>query len=138
MTVLALQNLTNIRGNGNSELIGQGLGNMVNAFFGGLPAAATTVRSMTNYQAGGRSKLSGIFFSFITLLVALLGAEAIRFIPKAVIAGMTAVIAMMVADKWSLQFLKHSVMKAASRRRELLLNLSIMMVVTGASLFSAS
>jgi SulP family sulfate permease len=135
LTVLALQNLTNVRGNGNSELIGQGLGNMVNALFGGIPAAGTAVRSMTNYKAGGRSRLSGVSFSLITLLVALLGAEFIRFIPKAVIAGMTAVIAMTVADKWSLQFIKRSFMKDASRRRELLLDLSIMVVVTGCVVF---
>ena len=133
--MLALQNLTNVRGNGNRELIGQGLGNMVNAFFGGLPAAGTAVRSATNYKAGGRTRLSGVCFSVATLLLALLGAGVIRFIPKAVIAGMTAVIAMTVADKWSLQFIKRSLMKDASHRRELLLNLSIMIVVSACVVF---
>lgn len=131
LAMLTLQNLTHVRGNSNRELIGHGLGNMVNALFGALPAGGGIGRVTTNYKAGGRTRLSGLFCSIVTLLVILLGASYIRFIPQAVIAGMTVMVGLLVADKWCVQLVKRAIQKEVGNRRELLLNLAVMLVVMG-------
>lgn len=132
LAMLAMQNLTHVRGNSNRELIGQGLGNMVNGLFGALPSGGAVSYVTANFRAGGRTRLSGIVFSLTTLIVVLFGTNYLGFIPKAAIAGMTVVVAIIVLDKWSVQLVKRTMQKDIHNRRELLLNLSIMLVVMGA------
>ena len=63
-TIRALESmvdeLTETRGRGNKESIGQGVANLVNGFFGGMGGCAMIGQSMINIRAGGRGRLSGI------------------------------------------------------------------------------
>jgi SulP family sulfate permease len=124
LAVLTMQNLTRVRADSNQELIGQGIGNMVNAVFGAVPAGGAVSRVTVNYNAGGRSRLSGVCFSVCVLLVVLLGAPYIRFLPQAAAAGMTVVVGLTVLDKWSIQLVKQALQKNLSDRRTLLLNIA--------------
>ena len=48
------------------ELIGQGIGNMICSFFGAIPGAGATMRTVININSGATTRLSGMVHS-ITL-----------------------------------------------------------------------
>ncbi len=60
MTLTLIDELTETRGNGNRESIGQGLGNVVSGLFGAMGGCAMIGQSMINIRSGGRGRLSGI------------------------------------------------------------------------------
>lgn len=87
LTSLVADSLTRTQHNANQELIGQGLGNMVAGFFGAIPGAGATMRTVVNIRSGGRTPLSGAIHAVVLLAVALgLGPLAGK-IPLAVLAG---------------------------------------------------
>jgi uncharacterized protein YlxW (UPF0749 family) len=55
--------------NSNTELIGQGIANVLCPFFGGIPATGAIARTMTNINNGGRTPVAGIVHALILLLV---------------------------------------------------------------------
>jgi sulfate permease, SulP family len=87
LTAVIIDKITETKHNSNRELIGQGIGNMVSGIFGGLPGAGTTMSSVVNVKAGGRTRLSGVISSLFLLAVLLgLGAYA-KYVPIPVLAG---------------------------------------------------
>ena len=60
LTLTLIDEITDTRGKGNKECIGQGLANTVNGFFGGMGGCAMIGQSMININNGGRGRLSGI------------------------------------------------------------------------------
>lgn len=87
LTSLVADNITRTYHEPDRELIGQGLGNTVAGFFGGLPGAGATMRTVVNVKAGGRTPVSGTLHAFV-LLIAVLGAGGlVSYIPHAVLAG---------------------------------------------------
>ncbi|MFG3615177.1 SulP family inorganic anion transporter [Nocardia sp. NPDC047654] len=70
------------------ELIGQGSANVVSGLLGGLPIAAVIVRSITNANAGARSRASTVLHGVWILLFAVALAGLVRQIPTAALAGL--------------------------------------------------
>jgi MFS superfamily sulfate permease-like transporter len=58
------------KSNANRELLAQGLGNVVSGLVGGMPVTAVIVRSATNVESGGKTRLSA-FIHGLWLIVAL-------------------------------------------------------------------
>ncbi len=87
MTLTLVDELTETRGRGNKESIGQGLANVINGFFGGMGGCAMIGQSMINIRAGGRGRLSGITAAICLLLFVLVGAPLIEAIPLAALVG---------------------------------------------------
>lgn len=105
LTSTVADSLTHTKHNGNKELIGQGLGNLVTALFGGIPGAGATMGTVTNIRTGGRTNLSGIFKG-IALLVIVLGlGHYVQFIPMAVLAGILVTIGVGIVDIKGLKLL---------------------------------
>ena len=87
LTSLVADSITRTRHNSDKELVGQGIGNVVAGFIGGLPGAGATMRTVVNVRAGGRTPLSGALHAIILLALVLgLGPLAER-IPHAALAG---------------------------------------------------
>jgi SulP family sulfate permease len=87
LTSLVADSMTRTQHKSDRELIGQGIGNTVAGFFGGLPGAGATMRTVVNIKAGGRTPISGALHS-IVLVAIILGAGSLASeIPKAVLAG---------------------------------------------------
>ncbi|RRO18211.1 SulP family inorganic anion transporter [Saccharopolyspora rhizosphaerae] len=84
----------------NKELVAQGAGNAVCGVFGALPMTAVIVRSSTNVQAGGKTKLSRVLHGFWLLLFVVLLPGLLAFIPTAVLA------ALLIQAGWKLLELK--------------------------------
>ena len=79
--------------NSNTELIGQGIANIVVPFFGGIPATGAIARTMTNINNGGRTPVAGIIHAFVLLLVLLFFGKLVGFIPMACLAGVLIMVA---------------------------------------------
>ena len=60
MTLTLIDEITETRGHGNRECIGQGLANMVSGLFGSMGGCAMIGQSMINIRSGGRSRISGM------------------------------------------------------------------------------
>lgn len=71
----------------NRELKAQGLGNIVSGLIGGLPLTQVIVRSSTNIQSGGRTKMSAILHGFILLISAMAIPFVLNLIPLASLAA---------------------------------------------------
>ncbi|MET0284677.1 MAG: SulP family inorganic anion transporter [Polyangiales bacterium] len=67
----------------NRELLAQGVGNMIAGSLGGLPLTAVVVRSFTNVQAGGRTRVSSLSHGVLLLLVTLFLGTFINHVPLA-------------------------------------------------------
>lgn len=87
MTLTLIDELTETRGRGNKECIGQGVANLVNGFFGGMGGCAMIGQSMINIRGGGRGRLSGITAAVCLLGFVLFGATLIEAIPLAALVG---------------------------------------------------
>ena len=81
------------RHNSNTELIGQGIANMVVPFFGGIPATGAIARTMTNINNGGRTPVAGIVHAVVLLLVLLFLGKLVGYIPMSCLAGVLIVVA---------------------------------------------
>ena len=79
--------------NSNTELIGQGVANLVTPLFGGIPATGAIARTMTNINNGGRTPIAGIVHAVVLLLIFLFLMPLAQYIPMACLAGVLVVVA---------------------------------------------
>ena len=73
--------------NSNTELIGQGIANIVVPFFGGIPATGAIARTMANINNGGRTPIAGVIHTVVLLCVLLLLGGLVGAIPMPCLAG---------------------------------------------------
>ena len=71
----------------NLELKAQGIGNIVSGMIGGLPITQVIVRSSTNIQSGGKTKMAAIVHGFLLILSAMLIPNILNLIPLASLAA---------------------------------------------------
>lgn len=88
LTMTLIDEITETRGNGNRECLGQGLANFTNGFFGGMGGCAMIGQSMINIKSGGRGRLSGITAAVALLLFILVGSSWIEMVPLAALVGL--------------------------------------------------
>jgi high affinity sulfate transporter 1 len=80
------------------ELVGQGLGNVASALFGGIPVTGVIARSATNVQAGARTRLSAVLHALLILVMMLALAGPVGRIPIAALAGVLAAVALRMIE----------------------------------------
>ena len=114
LTSLVADNITQTRHDSNRELIGQGIGNAVGGFFGGLPGAGATMRTVINVKSGGMTPLSGMTHSVVLLIVLVAAGPLASQIPKALLAGILIKVGLDIIDwRFLLRAHKLSVKTAA-------------------------
>ncbi len=79
--------------NSNTELIAQGVANVVVPFFGGIPATGAIARTMTNINNGGRTPVAGVIHAVVLLLVLLFLGQLVGMIPMACLAAVLIMVA---------------------------------------------
>lgn len=77
----------------NTELIAQGIANIVTPIFGGIPATGAIARTMTNINNGGRTPVAGIIHAIVLLLILLFLGNLTKHIPMACLAGVLVIVA---------------------------------------------
>jgi len=87
LTLSLIDELTDTRGRGNKECVGQGVANTVTGMFGGMGGCAMIGQSMINVNSGGRGRLSGISAALFLLIFILFASDLIEMIPLAALTG---------------------------------------------------
>lgn len=77
----------------NAELVGQGVGNIFSAFFGGIPATGAIARTAANVKNGGRTPIAGIVHALTLLLILLFLMPYASMIPMSCLAGILIMVA---------------------------------------------
>ena len=80
------------RHDSNTELIAQGVANVVAPIFGGIPATGAIARTMTNINNGGKTPIAGIIHAVVLLLILLLLMPLAQYIPMACLAGVLVIV----------------------------------------------
>ena len=87
LTSLVADSMTRSSHNPDRELLGQGIGNVLTGFIGGLPGAGATPSTVANVRAGGWTPVAGILCVVILVVAVLQFGTYIGRIPTAVLAG---------------------------------------------------
>ncbi|MBT5229946.1 MAG: SulP family inorganic anion transporter [Methylococcales bacterium] len=87
LTLSLIDEMTETRGQGNKECIGQGLANVTCGFFGAMGGCAMIGQSMINVNSGGRARLSGIAAAIFLLIFIMFTSSLIEQIPIAALVG---------------------------------------------------
>lgn len=103
LTLSLIDEMTETRGRGNKECVGQGLANVVTGFFGGMGGCAMIGQSLINISSGGRNRISGIVAATTLLLFILFAAAMIEQIPMAALVGVMFVVAISTFEWASLR-----------------------------------
>lgn len=82
----------NDKHNSNTELIAQGVANIVTPIFGGIPATGAIARTMTNINNGGKSPIAGIIHAIVLLIILLFLMPLAQYIPMACLAGVLVIV----------------------------------------------
>ena len=77
----------------NTELIAQGIANVVTPFFGGIPATGAIARTATNIKNGARTPVAGIVHAITLLLIMVVFSKWAGLIPMSCLAGILIVVA---------------------------------------------
>jgi SulP family sulfate permease len=93
LSAVVADGMTGRRHRSNSELFAQGIANMGSSLFGGLCVTGTIARTATNVRAGARTPVAGMLHSVILLLVLLVAAPLVAYIPLAALAAVLVTVA---------------------------------------------
>ncbi len=91
LCAVVLDGMSGKRHSANSELLGQGLGNIVAPFFGGITATAAIARSAANLRAGATSPVAAMIHALVVLLALVALSQLLSYLPMA---GMAALLLM--------------------------------------------
>lgn len=93
LCAVVLDGMTGKRHSANSELMGQGIGNVIVPFFGGITATAAIARSAANFKAGAESPVSAMIHATVVLLGLVALAPLLSYLPMAGMAALLMVVA---------------------------------------------
>ncbi|MBE2203639.1 MAG: STAS domain-containing protein [Chthoniobacterales bacterium] len=98
LSAVVADGMTGDRHDSNTELIAQGVANIVCPFFCGLPATGAIARTSANITNGARSPISGIIHSLTLLLIVILFARGAAFVPVAAMSAVLVVVAFRMGE----------------------------------------
>ncbi|MGB8666745.1 MAG: C4-dicarboxylic acid transporter DauA [Serratia inhibens] len=93
LCAVVLDGMTGKKHNSNTELIGQGAGNLIAPFFGGITATAAIARSAANVRAGATSPVAAIIHALLVLLALLVLAPWLSWLPLSAMAALLLMVA---------------------------------------------
>ncbi|HBR1827849.1 TPA: C4-dicarboxylic acid transporter DauA [Klebsiella pneumoniae] len=93
LCAVVLDGMTGTKHKANSELIGQGLGNIVAPFFGGITATAAIARSAANVRAGATSPVAAVIHALLVILALLILAPLLSWLPLSAMAALLLMVA---------------------------------------------
>lgn len=87
LSCVVADGMVNKKHRSNTELIGQGLGNISSALFGGIPATGAIARTAANVKNGGKTPVSAMVHSLVLVLVLVVLMPYASWIPMPAIAA---------------------------------------------------
>lgn len=129
LAAVVVDPVTRSRHHSDRLLKGQGAAAALAAAFGAIPPAASTHTRAAGYLSGGRTPRCALFHALFMLLSLFALGPLIARIPVAALAGVIIYTALTLVDRWTRDLVRRLGMKGADRR-EILLNLAVVLVVT--------
>ncbi|MDD2942979.1 MAG: C4-dicarboxylic acid transporter DauA [bacterium] len=93
LCAVVLDSMTGTKHSANSELLGQGIGNILTPFFGGITATAAIARSAANVRAGAFSPFAAMIHAVVVLAGLVLLAPLLSYLPMPAMAALLVVVA---------------------------------------------
>lgn len=98
LSAVVADGLINDRHDSNTELMAQGVANIVCPFFCGMPVTGAIARTSANVKAGGRTPVAGLVHAVTLLLIVLFFSSYARYVPMAAIAAVLIVVAFRMGE----------------------------------------
>ena len=89
----------------NTELIGQGIANIITPMFGGIPATGALARTMASINNGGKSPVTGIVHAVVLLLIYLFLMPYAVYIPLSCLAAILVQVAYNMSEWKTFKYL---------------------------------
>lgn len=105
LAAMVADGVTGKRHNSNTELIGQGVANIITPFFGGIPATGAIARTMTSINNGGKTPLTGIIHAVVLLLIFLFLMPYAVYIPLSCLAAILIIVAYNMSEWRTFKYL---------------------------------
>ena len=100
--------ITGSRTNSNTELMGQGLANIIVPFFGGIPVTGAIARTMTNITNGGRTPVAGVIHAIVLFMIYLFMMPLINLVPMSCLAAVLIIVAYNMSGWRTIRALMHN------------------------------
>jgi SulP family sulfate permease len=101
LSAVVADGMTGRRHRSNCELVAQGFANIGSALFGGICVTGTIARTATNVRAGAHGPVAGMLHALFLLSFMLVAAPLASYIPLAALAGVLAVVAWNMVEKYA-------------------------------------
>jgi len=98
LSAVVADGLTGERHNSNTELIAQGVSNILCPLFGGIPSTGALARTSANVNSGARTPLAGIIHVLILLGIILVASKWAEFIPMGAMAAVMVAVAIRMGE----------------------------------------
>jgi len=98
LSAVVADGLTSERHDSNTELVAQGIANIVCPFFGGLPATGAIARTSANVNNGGRSPVAGMVHAATLLGIIMLFARWAVYVPMAAMSAVLVFVALRMGE----------------------------------------
>ena len=105
MAAMVADGATGKKHNSNTELIGQGIANIVTPLFGGIPATGALARTMASINNGGKTPVTGIIHAVVLLIIYLFLMPYIVYIPLSCLAAILVMVAYNMSEWRSFKYL---------------------------------
>lgn len=105
LCAVVLDGMTGRKHHPSSELLGQGIGNMVAPFFGGITATAAIARSAANVRAGATSPIAAVIHALLVLLSLLVLAPWLSYLPLSAMASLLLLVAWNMSEAHKVVYL---------------------------------
>jgi SulP family sulfate permease len=98
LSAVVADGMTGRRHRSNCELVAQGFANIASAFMGGIPATGAIARTATNIRAGARTPVAGMVHAIAVLVMMLVLAPLVAYVPLAALAGVLVIVCWNMAE----------------------------------------
>ena len=105
LAAMVADGATGKRHHANTELIGQGIANVVTPLFGGIPATGALARTMASINNGGKSPVTGLIHAVVLLLIYLFLMPYAVHIPLACLAAILVQVAYNMSEWKTFKYL---------------------------------
>ncbi len=105
LAAMVADGATGKRHHANTELIGQGVANIVTPLFGGIPATGALARTMASINNGGKSPVTGLVHAVVLLLIFLFLMPYVSYVPMACLAAILVQVAYNMSEWRTFKYL---------------------------------
>lgn len=105
LAAMVADGVTGKQHDSNTELIAQGVANVVTPLFGGIPSTGALARTMASINNGGKTSVAGLIHSIVLLLIFLFLMPYVIYVPLACLASILVVVAYNMSEWRSFKYL---------------------------------